>query len=130
MFTTRPVYFIALKSLLAAGTYSAIMSCKKIVYLIGSANTSQHYPECAVDPQASAIVRVMLNPDFPETNVVAAAAGFHLVTGFGLALTLAIHAIGAEIYLNSTPAEHERLRHLSRARQLQAGTKRPESKCD
>ena len=38
-----------------------------------------------------------------------------------------LHTIGAEIYLNLTPAESERLRMVSYERQLEAGYKHPGS---
>ncbi|KIX08622.1 uncharacterized protein Z518_03278 [Rhinocladiella mackenziei CBS 650.93] len=80
------------------------------------------YPQCT-GPNASVPVAVKANINGmgPESTT----ASFHLTFGMALWLSLAIHAIGVEVYLQLTPAETERLRLVSYEKQVEAGFKRP-----
>lgn len=48
----------------------------------------------------------------------------HKLTSFQLWMAIFLHTIGVEIYLNLTPAEADRLRLISWAKQLSAGLPR------
>jgi hypothetical protein len=103
------------------------MPCGKIASIIGSTNAARYYPECATASNGNAIVRAAIESSSRETEQVAIGAVVVLSTPLSQMLALAVHAIGVELYLHLTPAEHERLRQMSYKRQLQAGMENPGS---
>ena len=80
------------------------------------------YPQCtAPNSSEPVIIKADVNGLGPEF----ATASFHLTFGMSVWICFAIHAIGAELYLSLTPAESERLRHVSYEKQIEAGFKHP-----
>jgi hypothetical protein len=87
--------------------------------------TLKNFPACAsyfdgTNPGQYVVVEANMDGNGME---VAAALGLR----FGAAgwLALSLHAVGVELYLRLSPAEHERLRNFSYQRQLEAGMKNP-----
>ena len=116
-------------------SYYFAMPCYKIAYMYeqvvgskaGPQATQGLYPVCAAyfsgsKPDQNAVVNANYkSPKGPEQ------AGAMLDMSFGMALWMAfwLHAVGVEIYLQLTPAEHNRLRQVSYEKQLEAGFKNP-----
>lgn len=82
--------------------------------------TPMLYPTCT-GPDSVEKVVVSTRGAGPEN----ASAMMHLIFGMALWLSLAIHAVGIEVYLHLTPAESERLRVVSYERQVEAGMRHP-----
>ncbi|PKS12544.1 hypothetical protein jhhlp_000752 [Lomentospora prolificans] len=122
----------ALMAIIISGQYGYYTSlpCAKIDYVFrGMRNeTVASYPVCEAyytgeNPHQWATVKA----DIMNGNT--AESGSAIAATFGAAswLAIALHAIGVEIYLRLTPAEHERLRKISYQRQLEAGMQNPGS---
>ncbi|KAK3376118.1 hypothetical protein B0T24DRAFT_504428, partial [Lasiosphaeria ovina] len=125
--TLRVISILGTPVMTRTGTYYTARACK-IVDDIMHNNQSlalAFYPDCqawynGTDPEQF----VLVHGDAKGNPVEAiAAAGMMFSAAGWLALTL--HAIGIEIYLQLTPAEHERLRNVSYQRQVQAGMNHP-----
>ncbi|KAI1861565.1 hypothetical protein JX265_009532 [Neoarthrinium moseri] len=125
--TLRIITKIAAPIISQQGGYYTTRMCSQIASIYsGSQNiTLALYPNCAPyfaggPPDLRVMVRADLGGNVAEK---AAAAGIFFGSAGWLALT--IHAIGIEIYLQMTPAEHERLRNVSYQRQVEAGMRNP-----
>ena len=79
------------------------------------------YPTCATDPSAFVAVRAAVTPGMPENSVATLRIAFVMATW----LSIALYAVGVEIYLQLTPAEGARLREVSYHKQMEAGMRRP-----
>ncbi|KAH8892715.1 hypothetical protein GQ53DRAFT_860771 [Thozetella sp. PMI_491] len=126
--TLRIIMSISAMVISNIGDYYMAKHCDEIDSILGGQNaTLAKYPSCedfysGANPNALAAVKAT----FPgKGDEVAAALGLNFGAAAWLALT--IHAVLAELYLNLTPAETERLRKVSYQRQLEAGMKNPGS---
>lgn len=107
--------------------FSAI-PCTVIDYIFAG-NASQvlgSYPSCSPyysgqNPDQHAIVQANMGTGRADQLV----AAFNSTFSTGSWLALAIHCIGAEVYLRLTPAEATRLRKISYQKQLEAGVQNP-----
>ena len=141
--------FLSAMIISGMGDYYLAMPCDKVEALIGGRNkTLASYPECAAyysgaNPRQHASVQGDLGG--PDGHVERAAAALDLNFGAAWWLSLAMHAVGVEIYvsdaslrgcvnerswltlrqLHLTPRETERLRNVSYQKQLEAGMKMP-----
>ncbi|KAJ2984482.1 hypothetical protein NUW58_g6036 [Xylaria curta] len=111
----------------AVGGHYVAQPCDKINFALHGQNTTMElYPECAPffsgeNPDQHAVV----TGDFNGNNVMEAGAALNAAFGPAAWLAIALHMLGAELYLRLTPAEHERLRNVSYQRQIEAGMKNP-----
>ncbi|TAQ89191.1 hypothetical protein B7494_g2482 [Chlorociboria aeruginascens] len=110
------------------GKYYTVWTCDEIDYLYNSFGISgileSKYPQCLVANGTLdnyVVVKAIFNKTIPESF------GASLEMPFGIALWLSIfmHGVGVEIYLNLTPKESQRLRQVSYEKQLEAGYKNP-----
>ncbi|TLS21744.1 uncharacterized protein PpBr36_09282 [Pyricularia pennisetigena] len=125
---TMRLVFVVMIFVNSRAGYATVRECAQIDYEMaggGRARVLALFPSCegfysGNDAHAVAVVDADMRGN--EATV-----GSALVLSFGAALwlALAIHMIGVEIYLQLTPAEHERLRNVSYQRQLEAGMKNP-----
>jgi uncharacterized protein (UPF0333 family) len=122
--TERLIQIISALIITMVGEYYAIKSCDEVAFIYGSSEQAVSlYSQCAnMTGSAPLVVQATFNGG-PES--IGASLG--LSFGMGLLLSLLMHLIGVEIYLNLTPAESERLRNVSYEKQLEAGHKNPGS---
>jgi hypothetical protein len=122
--TERLIQIISALIITMVGDYYAIKSCDEVAFIYGNSEQAVSlYPQCAnMTGSAPLVVQANFNGG-PES--IGASLG--LSFGMGLLLSLLMHLIGVEIYLNVTPAESERLRNVSYEKQLEAGHKHPGS---
>lgn len=119
--TTRIIQVIAANVISNLPGYFSAMPCRQIESMGGDAS---RYAACASDMAAQTAVEAnFANPAGIE-NVSAA---MHMSFGMAAWISLALHAIGVEVYLRLTPAEDERLRRVSYERQLERGFSHPGS---
>ncbi|KAH8728246.1 hypothetical protein GQ44DRAFT_824540 [Phaeosphaeriaceae sp. PMI808] len=127
--TTRIIMIIGTVIISASGDYQAAWPCAKIeATLSNKSMLLEKYPSCAAyangtNSNEAAIVIANLSGD----TAVNAGAALNMSFGMALWLAAAIHVVGVEVYLNLTPKEAQRLRHVSYRRQLEAGMQRPGS---
>ncbi|RYC64664.1 hypothetical protein CHU98_g1566 [Xylaria longipes] len=125
--TLRIGLFIGALVISSIGGHYVTQPCDKINFILKGQNaTMQSYPECAPffsgeNPDQQAVVLANLYGN----NGAEVGASFNAIFGSAGWLALALHAIGAELYLRLTPAEAERLRKVSYQRQLKAGMNNP-----
>ncbi|GAP90552.1 hypothetical protein SAMD00023353_5000400 [Rosellinia necatrix] len=125
--TTRIGLFIGALVVSSIGGHYLAQPCDKINFAVGGQNaTMELYPECApffsgANPDQQAVV----DANYYGNNAMEVGAAFNVVFGPAAWIALALHVIGAELYLRLTPAEHDRLRNVSYQRQLEAGMKNP-----
>ncbi|PNY29428.1 Uncharacterized protein TCAP_00659 [Tolypocladium capitatum] len=112
------------------GEYLVVRPCAVVDSMFGGNQTTvaRLYPGCTAyyagtAPDAYVAVRADTTTGRPDQTAAAFGAGF----GSSAFLALALHALGAELYLRLTPAEAARLRRVSYQRQLEAGMKNPGS---
>lgn len=117
--TLRLIMIISANVITALGGFYIAMPCQQIAYMGG--NTA-NYPACVANPDGQTAV---LANFAGKVETIAAS----MQTSFGMAgwLSLALHAIGVELYLRLTPAEGERLRQVSYERQVERGLSYPGS---
>ncbi|UKZ75119.1 hypothetical protein TrVFT333_002791 [Trichoderma virens FT-333] len=126
--TLRLIQILTAYIVSSLDTYYISMPCDKLAFTVANDTvTRESYPECAgfLSVQSTghfASVRARLSG---SVNAAEAAAALNVGFGVGLWLAAFIHVIAVEIYLNLTPAEHERLREYSYKRQVEAGRKNP-----
>ncbi|KAI0475323.1 hypothetical protein GGR56DRAFT_694969 [Xylariaceae sp. FL0804] len=124
--TMRLILIVGAGVVTAIEGFTFIEPCDKIDWTLGGQNaTLAAYPGCAPlytgeDPHQQVIVDANFNGTLME--VVAA---LNLVFGMAGWIAIFLHAVGIEIYIRLTPAEHERLRKISYQRQLAAGMRHP-----
>jgi hypothetical protein len=116
---TRIVMIISTKIITLIEDYYQVQTCTEIAFDYGGSLSKavSLYPQYANSgPNANVIFKEAFNAG-PES--VGAALGL----SFGMALWLSIlmHLVGVEIYLNLAGSEGERLRNVSLERQLEAG---------
>lgn len=145
--TSRFIMIAATSIISSIGSYYIAWPCAKIAYTFGSAEkAAKLYPACAAyvngtSPHQQAVVHANFEGGLP-TEIGAA---LNLSFGMALWVSVALHAIGVEVYVSSglscvlrygnantaqlhlTPKEAERLRNVSYQRQLEAGKKNPGS---
>ncbi|KAI0106487.1 hypothetical protein GGR51DRAFT_172309 [Nemania sp. FL0031] len=127
--TMRIGLFVGALVVSSIGGYYMAQPCDKINFALkGEDTTMAFYPQCAPffsgeNPDQQAVIKANIYGD----NSMEAGAALNLAFGPAAWLALVLHAIGAELYLRLTPAEHERLRNVSYYRQLRAGMKNPGS---
>lgn len=122
--TTRLIMIIAALIISSVGSYYQVQTCGKVGFLYDSAQELYNlYPECL---NATEDTNIIVHAQFGSQ---AEQIGASLGLSFGMALWMSIllHLVGVEIYLNLTPRESERLRKVSYERQLEAGFKNPGS---
>lgn len=119
--TIRIIMIIAAIVISRFPGYFFAMPCGQIESAGGDASI---YPACVAD--MSAHVAVEANFAAPE-GVQNVSASFFVTFGMAGWIGIALHVIGAEIYLRLTPAEDERLRRVSYERQLERGFSHPGS---
>jgi hypothetical protein len=117
--TTRIIMIVSAKIITLIGDYYQVQTCTEIAFDYGGSLSKavSLYPQYANSgPNANVIFKEAFNAG-PES--VGAALGL----SFGMALWLSIlmHLVGVEIYLNLAGSEGERLRNVSLERQLEAG---------
>lgn len=126
--TTRLIMVISAVIISLIGGYYQVQSCDKVLFIHGGdeAYLASTYPSClnrTVSQDPNIVVNASLTAG--EDEGVGAALG--LSFGFAIWMSILLHLIGVEIYLNLTPAEKERLRNVSYERQLEAGYQHPGS---
>ncbi|KAI1505047.1 hypothetical protein F5X99DRAFT_301863 [Biscogniauxia marginata] len=120
------LYFGAL-AVSSIGGYYLAQPCDKINFTLGGREaTMAAYPGCesffsGENPSQHVVVTANYNSKDP----MQVAASFNTVFGMSAWICIALHAVGIEVYLRLTPAEHERLRNVSYQRQLEAGMRNP-----
>lgn len=112
---------IATQIITKIGSYYIAMPCKQIEAVGGDV---EKYLTCSRNEEAWTVVHA----DFKGTSGIEnIAATFQLSFGMSLWLSIALHAVGVELYLHLTKAETERLRRVSFERQLERGMRKPGS---
>ena len=106
--------------------YFEVQTCGQVASIFGgmsSAIMASNYSQCSNSTLNLPVVVAANMHGSPEQ------VGASLGLSFGMALWMSIllHLIGVEIYLNLTPAETERTRNVSYERQLEAGYSHPGS---
>ena len=104
----------------SSGYYIA-MPCAKLAFMGGNATA---YPACAAGGEDA---WTAVEANFALPNIENIGASLNVTFGMAGWIGLAIHLIGAEVYLALTPAEGERLRRVSFERQLERGMRCPGS---
>ena len=125
--TTRFIQTAAAVIASKEGDYYQIQTCDQVASIFGTSipppAIAIKYLQCL---NATVDLPIPVNADFygsPEQ------IGASLALTFGMALWMSIllHLVGVEIYLNLTPAESTRLRSISYERQLECGLAHPGS---
>ncbi|KAF1939940.1 hypothetical protein EJ02DRAFT_351162 [Clathrospora elynae] len=126
--TSRIITIITVQ-IISSQDYYAVWTCAKIAATISdSSNLISSYPACAsfVDgtntKQVSAVAATFGVGDTANVGAV-----LNVSFGMALWLSIAMHAVGVEVYLHLTPREAQRLRLVSYQRQLEAGMRNPGS---
>ncbi|USP80339.1 uncharacterized protein yc1106_07613 [Curvularia clavata] len=126
--TSRIITIISAKIIASQGYY-VVWTCAKIAATISEdVDLLTSYPSCAnyvdgTNPNAVSSVAAT----FGAGDTASIGATLNVVFGMAIWLSLALHAVGVEIYLRLTPKEAERLRQVSYQRQLEAGMRNPGS---
>lgn len=125
--TTRIIMVIAAQVSTAVGKYYVPMICDEIVFVQDSlTHNNTMYPQCSIaNMTVDGMIAVAAN--FGSDRREQLQASLELNFGMAAWLSIFLHTIGVEIYLNLTPAEGECLRRISYAKQLEAGMKNPGS---
>lgn len=125
--TTRIIMVIAAQVSTAVGKYYVPMICDEIVFVQDSlTQNNTMYPQCSIaNMSVDGMIAVAAN--FGSDRKEQLQASLELNFGMAAWLSIFLHTIGVEIYLNLTPAEGERLRRVSYAKQLEAGMRNPGS---
>jgi hypothetical protein len=125
--TTRIIMVIAAQVSTAVGKYYVPMICDEIVFVQDSlTHNNTMYPQCSIaNMTVDGMIAVAAN--FGSDRREQLQASLELNFGMAAWLSVFLHTIGVEIYLNLTPAEGECLRRISYAKQLEAGMKNPGS---
>ncbi|KAI1634312.1 hypothetical protein F4809DRAFT_651987 [Biscogniauxia mediterranea] len=106
----------------SVGGYYLAQPCDRINFTLGGGQaTLAAYPGCAPffsgeAPDHHVVVLANYNREDP----MQIAAAFNTVFGMSEWVSIALHTIYIGVYLQLTPAEHERLRNVSYQRQLEA----------
>ncbi|KAF3770256.1 hypothetical protein M406DRAFT_248703 [Cryphonectria parasitica EP155] len=124
--TMRAIQQIAARVLSKQG-HVALRPCAQIMSdgVLPAAVIEQKWPGCAAFFSGESLDQtVLVSADYYglpiEINVA-----LSIASGLSGFLALLVHVIGAEIYLHLTPAESERLRHISYHKQVAAGLRYP-----
>ena len=99
------------------GGYFMAIKCEQLAFAAGP-DVAASFTNCQADPHGWAVVEGSL---YNPTGLAEVIAAFQLTFGMACWVALTLHAVGVELYLNLTPAEAERLRHVSYERQLERG---------
>ena len=123
--TLRIIMIISALIISRIATYYSTMPCDEISFIYGNSTDPimRFYPQCLTNMTVDGVVVVHASFDRPEQ------VGAALDMSFGMAMWLSIimHLVGVEIYLNLTPRESNRLRQVSYERQLEKGLNNPGS---
>ncbi|KAH8797730.1 hypothetical protein F5884DRAFT_687721 [Xylogone sp. PMI_703] len=110
------------------GTYYTVWTCDQIDYTYRQFGIEgileKKYPQCLI-PNGTLDGRVVVKAVHSVLEPESAGASGSIPFGAALWISLVVHLIGVEIYLNLTPREAQRLRQVSYERQLAAGYKKP-----
>lgn len=122
--TTRLIMIISALTISAVGSYYQVQICGKVGFLYDTAQELvARYPECL---NATDDTNIIVHAQFgSQAEQIGASLG--LCFGMALWMSILLHLVGVEIYLNLTPRESQRLRKVSYERQLEAGFKNPGS---
>jgi hypothetical protein len=123
--TTRIIMIIFTKTITLIGDCYQVQTCTEIAFDYGGSQSKavSLYPQCANSgPNTNTIVNAYFNAGTERIG-----AALDLSFGMAIWLSLLMHLVGVEIYLNLTGAEGERLRNVSFERQLEAGMENPGS---
>ena len=93
-----------------------MIACQQIDSVTGPGSSAEVYASCAADAFGWAAVKMDFYGGVAE--IMGALQGTFAAAGF---LAFFLHAFGIELYLHLTPAESERLRLVSRERQVEMG---------
>lgn len=123
----RLIQLCALEIISRMKSFQAAMSCSRIdssLSLVQPGMAALFYPGCKTNPNAYMAVLADAYPDptpegIPRLDRIAAAAQVTFAMSGVMALLL--HAFVVEVYLHLTQAESNRLKRVSRERQLQRG---------
>ncbi|XP_014553121.1 hypothetical protein COCVIDRAFT_40834 [Bipolaris victoriae FI3] len=114
---TLPIILIISARVTAKQGYYVVWTCARIAATITpDIDLANSYPAL------SAVAATFGVGDAANTG-----AAFNAGFGMALWLSLALHAIGVEIYLHLTPREAQRLRQVSYQKQLESGMRNPGS---
>lgn len=103
-------------------------SCKEMASIFPDPQPLyQLYPQCTNDLNTTTDERIVIKADFAHGNPLEMVAALGVSFPVAVWLSLALHAIGVELYLALTPKETRRLRQVSYERQLERGYKNPGS---
>ena len=125
--TTRVIQTAAAAIISKEGQYYQIQTCDQVASIFGASIPPPviaiKYLQCL---NATVDLPIPVNANlYGSQEEIGASLGL----GFGMALWMSIllHLVGVEIYLNLTPAEGTRLRSISYERQLEGGFAHPGS---
>jgi hypothetical protein len=126
--TSRVIQFAAANVISRQGNYYQVRTCDQVASIYGNSgipppDVAAKYLQC-LNATVDLHLVVTANLHGSKEQV-----GASLGLGFGMALWLSIllHLVGVEMYLNLTPSESHRLRSVSYYRQLEAGLAHPGS---
>ncbi|SPO01765.1 uncharacterized protein DNG_04438 [Cephalotrichum gorgonifer] len=126
--TVRLIMILTAMIISTQDGYYAARPCGQVDYIFkgNQSKTLASFPECGTYYSGQNLNQhTLIRADINNGGAAGASAALGLSFGPAAWLALAIHAIGIEIYLKLTPAEHDRLRNISYQRQRDAGMKNP-----
>ena len=112
------------------GEYRNVWPCEMIEWTWkyhGAVNYLDSYPQCANQSGSNGIFVPVLANVMSENDPAEIGTSIQIPFGAALWLSIVIHMIGVEMYLNLTPREATRLRMESFKRQRAAGYENPGS---
>jgi uncharacterized membrane protein len=124
--TTRIIMIIAALIITKLGDFYELVPCAEIAFArsVGTADAAflQDYPVCRIAAYTAVTASMSGTP-----GVETVGAALALPFGAALWMSIFLHLVGLEIYLQLTPREAQRLRQLSYEKQLARGFKHPGS---
>lgn len=123
--TQRIIQLIAYKILSKIGDYYIPMECQTIDFITSHFGPSQAsaYAACREDP-VHGVAAVLAN-FYAGRRVAEIGAMVNITFGPSGIVAFFLHAVGIEMYLHLTPAEHDRLKQVSYEKQVARGWRRP-----
>lgn len=100
--------------------YATTMTCGELLSILGTSQAvDELYPQCG-QPGSTVDTRAIVQAKFGSQPEQVSAA-LRLSFGMALWMSLFLHGVGVEIYLNLTPRESNRLRQVSYEKQMERG---------
>jgi uncharacterized membrane protein len=128
--TARPIMVLSALIISRLEEYRNVWPCEMIEWTwkyYGADSYLQSYPQCADQSGAIGGFAPVLANIFSKSDPAQIGASLQVPVGMAFWISLALHAVGVEIYLALTPREATRLRMESYKRQVAAGYESPGS---